>query len=252
MLPPALRTTIEETALREGAEETLEALAALDATLDALVAAYDEAVALAPKLRECPVEVADPPKPPVSPPWLIEEAHQRAFRARFEERVRGIASEAYVVRWGDLRYLARLQVAGAPLVATAAGNFDTAATTTTTEFTSTLRTSVHPSAPAVSVKGMGRLGGVAKALRLARDDETGDPEFDASFLVDGPNGGVLLLSRDVTAALRELSAWNVGLVVKHGIAEVTWSATFRGNGFELVHDAAFGVVLGIRATIERA
>lgn len=255
MLPSALRRTIDEGRSRVGVvraedEETMEALSALDGGIDGLVAAYDDAVALVPKLRDCPLDVVDPPKPALPPPWLIEENRQRFFRLRFEQRVSEVWSEAYVIRWGDLRYLSRLTVAGAPLVATTSGNFDIG--TPATDFKSTLRTSVHPSAPALDVKVQSAMGEVAKALRLARDDETGDAEFDDGFLVDGPDGGVLLLTPDVRAALRELAPLGVSLVVKGGLAEVSWAAAFRGNGFELLHDAAFSVVLGIRAAIERA
>jgi hypothetical protein len=111
---------------------------------------------------------------------------------------------------------------------------------------------VHPSCPPLGVKVQSTLGGVAKALRLARDDQTGDAEFDDAFLVDGAKGGVLLLTADVRDALRSLEAWGVSLVVRSGIAEVKWTGAFGGKGFELLHDAAFSVVLGIRAAIERA
>jgi hypothetical protein len=272
MLPRALRMTIDEGRSRVGEVRrevdahvdadghvdadadvegsTMESLSKVDAVLDGLLVAYDEAIALVPKLRDCPLDVVDPPKPALPPPWLIEEAQQRFFRVRFEQRVREVSAEAYVVRWGDLRYLTRLGVAGAPVVVTTAGNFDIA--TVTTEFTSTLRTSVHPSCPALGVKVQGTIGGVAKALRLARDDETGDAEFDEAFLVDGRDGGVLLLTSDVRDALRELRRWEGALVVKNGIAEVSWSGAFRGTGFDLLPDAAFSVALGIRAAIERA
>jgi hypothetical protein len=255
MLPDALRKTIDEgrsrvVEVRDEDETTMEALTGLDAAIDGLVAAYDDAVALVPKLRECPLDVVDPPKPALPPPWLIEENRQRFFRMRFEERVREISSDAYVVRWGDLRYLCRLKVAGAPIVATTAGNFDVAAVTT--HFTSTVRTSVHPSAPPLAVKVQSPMGAVAKVLRLARDDETGDTGFDDAFLVDGRDAGVLLLTPDVMAALRVLEPFDVSLVVKNALAEVAWGAAFRGIGFELLHDAAFSIVLGIRAAIERA
>jgi hypothetical protein len=250
MLPVALRQRLVSRSNGPREEETVDVLTAVDAELDALLVAYDEALALAPKLRDCPFDVRDPVKPVTEPPWLIEENRQRAFRVRYEERVREVQADAYVVRWGDVRYLTRMKVAGAPLVAATAGNFDLE--TPTTLFTSTLRTSVHPAAPAVGVKVKGALHGVAKALRLARDDETGDAAFDEAFMVDGPDGGALLLKPDVTAALRELAPWGVSLTVKSGIAEVTWGAAFRGSGFELLHDAAFSVVLGIRAAIERA
>jgi hypothetical protein len=60
------------------------------------------------------------------------------------------------------------------------------------------------------------------------------------------------LTPDVTAALQVLQPGGVALVVKNGLAEVTWGGTFRGVGFDLLQDAAFSVVLGIRAAIERA
>ena len=256
MLPDELRKVIDEDRARvaavrdDEASTTMEALTELDAAIDGLVAAYDEAIALVPKLRECPLDVVDPPKPAQPPPWLIEENRQRFFRVKYEERVREVSSDAYVVRWGDLRYLTRLKVAGAPLVAMTAGNFDIGAITT--EFTSVVRTSVPPSTPAVTVKLKGAMGGVAKALGIARDDETGDAPFDDAFLVDGRDGGALLLTRDVTAALRHLEPWNVGLSVKNGLAEILWGGDFRGQGADLLHDAAFAVLLGVRAAIERA
>jgi hypothetical protein len=273
MLPAALRRTIDEGRSRvaevrprvegerpggrerEEREEgddgmNVDALSKLDAELDGLLVAYDEAIAMVPKLRDCPLDVVDPPKPALPPPWLIEENRQRFFRVRFEQRVREVSSEAYIVRWGDVRYLARLDVAGAPVVVTTAGNFDIA--TTSTEFTSTLRTSVHPSCPPLGVKVQSAMGGVAKVLRLARDDETGDVEFDGAFLVDGRDAGVLLLTSDVRTALRALEPWGAALVVKNGLAEVSWSGAFRGMGVDLLLDAAFSVVLGIRAAIERA
>lgn len=255
MLPPSLRTRIDAgrsrvVEVRDADESSMERLTELDAAADALVMAYDEAHALVPKLRNCPLDVPDPPKPKLPPPWLIEETRQRVFRMRFEERVRDVSPEAYVVRWGDVRYLARLKVAGAPLVAMADGNFEIK--TPTTEFKCWLRTSVHRATPALTVKVASALGGVAKALRLTRDDVVGDAAFDDGFLVDGPRGGALLLTEDVRAALHQLAPWNVALVVANGVAEVSWEAAFRGNGFELLHDAAFAVVLGIRAAIERA
>lgn len=265
MLPAALRKRIDEGRARvvdvrteherergaaSAGEESVEALLAIDGAADALLAAYEEALALVPKLRECPFDVADPPKSRLPPPWLIEESRQRFFRGRFEERVKEVLHDAYVVRWSDVRYLARLKVAGAPLVAMTEGNFEVQALTT--DFKSWLRTSVHRAAPPLSVKVMGAVGGVARALRLARDDHTGHAEFDEAFLVDGPHGGVSLLTPDVTAALMHLLPWGVSLSVNGGLAEVSWGASFSGKGFELLHDAAFSAVLGIRAAIERA
>lgn len=259
MLPAALRKKIDEGRSRMGEvraegdgvdERSIETLTVLDGVMDALVAAYDEASMMVPKLRECPLDVDDPPKPVQPPPWLIEENRQRFFRLRFEQRVGEVSSEAYVVRWGDLRYLTRLTVAGAPMVATTAGSFDVG--TPMTEFTSALRTSVPSSAPPLQVKTEGALDGVAKVLRLARDDRTGDAAFDDAFLVDGRDGGALLLTRDVTAAMTVLESFGPSLVVKRGVAELTWRGSFRGNGLDLLPDAAFSVVLGIRAAIERA
>ena len=249
MLPPGLRARID--APRPDDEESIDALTRADAALDALLAAYDEALLLAPTLRSAPLDVPDPPKPKQRPPWLIEEARQLAFRRAFEERLREVAPSSYLVRWGDLTYLARMTVAGAPIVVTARGNFDVQAFTT--ELTSTLRTSVPDATPRVDLKPMGSLDGIAKALRLARDDETGDAELDESFLVDAPDGGVLLLTPDVTAAILALAAWALPtLHVGRGIAEISWRTTFRGRGPELIHDAAIDVLLGIRAAIERA
>jgi hypothetical protein len=115
MLPATLRKKIDEGRSRMGEvraegggldgvdESSIEALTILDGVMDGLVAAYDEASMMVPKLRDCPLDVEDPPKPVQPPPWLIEENRQRFFRLRFEQRVSEVASGAYVVRWGDLR-----------------------------------------------------------------------------------------------------------------------------------------------------
>src|SRR5688572_7248172 len=108
MLPAALRRTIDDgrsrvvevrvaDEVRDADEASMEALTALDGAADALLMAYDEAIALVPRLRECPLDVIDPPKPAQPPPWLIEENRQRSFRMRFEQRVHEISEEAYVV-----------------------------------------------------------------------------------------------------------------------------------------------------------
>ena len=115
LLPARLRDALADLqprALSTG--ETMEALTDTEAALDAILALYDEAVELAPKLRECPDEVENPAPPGMSPPWLMEEESLVAFREALRERVLRITTETYLARFGDFAYIAHFRISSAP------------------------------------------------------------------------------------------------------------------------------------------
>lgn len=253
MLPERLRSVLSRPRepLQVAPEATdLDTLAGIDAALDQLLAAHDEAATLVPKLRECPDEVPDPPKPKVSPPWTIEEPVQLAFRATLTRRLAEIAPDAYLVRWDDTTYLARIRIAGAPLVLTSRIDLLPGQPLTTSR--STARTSVPHSTPLLEVRPQRVFDGIGRALRIVRDREVGHPAFDEAFVVRGDADAVALLSRDVTVALLELRRFKPRLFVRRGIAELVWGNSYTGHTAPLIPDQAIAVVLGIRALIERA
>jgi hypothetical protein len=250
LFPAALEETIaslRERALAEG--DTIESLSAIDGALDGILAAYDEGIAMLPRLRECPADVPDPPRPKMAPPWILEEDRQKHFRLRFDQRVRGIAPETYLVRWGDETYLARFKLAGAPLIATA--RIDTAAEIVA-HFWSTLRTSVPRDTPSLSVRMEGTLEGVGKMLGLVEDRKTGSDALDETFIVGGSEAALALLGPDIVAGLLALVPFKPSLRVSRGVAELAWTGRDRAYASDLLPDDALIVVLGIRAAIERA
>lgn len=253
MLPERLRTALarprEPLQIAPEAED-LDTLTGVDAALDQLLAAHDEAATLVPKLRECPDEVPDPPKPKVSPPWTIEEPAQLAFRATLTRRLAEISPDAYLVRWDDTTYLTRVRIAGAPLVLTS--RLDLLPGQPFTTFRSTARTSVPRSTPRLEVRPHRLLHGIGRALRIVRDHEVGHPAFDEAFVVRGDADAVALLSSDVIGALLELRAFAPRLHVRRGIAELVWGDSYTGHTAPPMPDRAIAVVLGIRAVIERA
>ncbi|GEM_PF-1832096 len=253
MLPERLRKVLSRPreALRVASEAAdLDELASVERALDELLAAHDEAATLVPKLRECPDEVPDPPKPKVSPPWAIEEPAQLAFRAMLTRRLAEISPDAYLVRWGDTTYLTRVRIAGAPVVLTS--HIGLLPGQPTTPFRSTARTSVPRSTPSLHVRPRRLLGRIGRALRIPRGLETDQRAFDDAFVVRGDPAGVWLLSSDVIGALLELRRLQPRLSVRRGVAELVWGDGYVRHEALLLHDQAIAAVLGIRAVIERS
>jgi hypothetical protein len=257
MLPAELSQTLSE--LRARAVDSLptedeapfEVLTTIDAALDEILTLHDEAANLVPKLRECPDEVPDPAKPIVSPPWVIEERAQLGFRAVLTRRLASIAPEGWLVRWDDTTYLARIRVASAPVILTS--RFEMIGVQRP-RFSSTARTSVPHATPALDVRRDGFFDGLGRAIGLVRDLEVGHELFDRSFVVQGTaSAAAHLLGVDVTAALLRLEGIRPRLTVGGGIAELAWGGVLGTDRAELLWpDDALGVVLGVRAAIERA
>jgi hypothetical protein len=259
MLPSELRRLLDDLGSKADAglpdEPSIEQLTQADAALDELLRLHDEAAELVPKLRSCPDEVPDPPKPQLSPPWVYEEQGQLRFRATLTRRLAEIAPDAYFVRWDDTTYLSRFPLAGAPLVVTARYEMIPGQLTS---FRSAVRTSVPESVPPLDVRRARVIDGVGRAVGLVHDAKVGEPVFDHAFIVDDEGGpaAIRLLTSDVSSALLGMTS-RARLHVRRGIAELTWQGRWPyfdrpGVGDALLPDEAFAIVLGVRAAIERA
>jgi hypothetical protein len=241
MLPSRIRKILAIQGELGDEADSLEALTKLDATLDEILAAHEEAAELVPKLRECPDEVPDPPRPAMSPPWIIEEAPQLDFRHLFTRRLAEIENGAYLVRWGDTTYLSRFHLAGAPLIISCC--FDSKCFA---------RTSVPDQLPTLEVHEEGVFHAVGRALHLVRDHKTGDSAFDDIFVVDADDATAAVIGPDVRRAFADLAPFAPQLFVRRGVAELHWRSGWSAHPESLMPDAAFAILLGIRAAIERA
>lgn len=238
-LPSVLRLVLPAELLARVSHEhaepdatSLAALAAADALLDDALAAHQQIAALSAKARACPDEVPDPPRPQVGPPWAIEEHAQLAFRARLTRRLEALAPEAWLVRWGDDRYLSRFTLGGAPVIVLWDG------------LRTTARTSLPALVPPLEVRSERALDGVGRAIGLVRDLPTGDAAFDRAFIVDSAHPEtVALLGPVVRAALMELRPLAPRIHLRRGLVDVTVEDE-SGEG-------AVTVALEIRAAIER-
>jgi hypothetical protein len=258
MLPERIASIIKK--LRDKAREeadSLETLTSVDAALDELLAAHDEAANLLPDLRECPNTVPDPPKGELAPPWAIEESYQLGYRAMLTKRVLDIAPDAYLVRWDDPMYLSRIRVAGAPIIVTSRLSLLAGQPAV---FKSTARTSVPASTPELDVRrDRVLLDGIGRAIGLVKDLKVGSEEFDDAFVVTAAQkrgseeaAVVGMLTSDVVAALLDMRRMGPHLEVRRGIAELTWSDGYNSFAEPLMPNQAIAIMLGIRAAIERA
>ena len=248
MLPARLATAIARSIDDEA--DSHEALTELDASLDELLAAHDEAAELVPKLRECPDEVPDPSRTAnVGPPWIIEEAPQLEFRKLFTRRLAELAPDAYLVRWDDSAYVSRFTLANAPLFVCSRYSLASAGAAPARAFA---RTSVPLALPDVEVHEEGIFHALGRALHLVRDHQTGDEHFDNVFLVDADDATAALVGPDVRAAFLTLAPLQPQLYVRRGVAELQWKSFGAHEPASILPDAAFAILLGLRAAIERA
>lgn len=246
LLPPALLEALARPSPPAEADpDSVDGLVSVENELDALLAAHDEAAALVPKLRECPDEVPDPPRPALRPPWAIEEDPQLDHRAALTRRLAVVEPEAFLVRWDDATYLSRFKLAGAPLVVSSKyqGSVERAAA-------NAARTSVPRRLPAIDVHPEGAIHLVARKLHLVRDRLTGDEAFDREYVLEASPAAALVIGPDVRAAFVGARAVNPRLRVERGIAEITWRSSYDPDA--LLPDQVLAILLGIRAAIERA
>ncbi len=250
LLPARLRDALVDLQPRAFASgDTMEALTDIEAALDAILALYDEAVDLAPKLRECPDEVENPAPPGMSPPWLMEEPSLVAFREAMRERVLRITTDTYLARFGDFAYIARFRIGSAPYAVVAKAHVlpDDAQVA---RYTLILRTSVPESLPSLVLSPQGLLHEVGAALHLVREIVLGDPAIDDNFWITGSAATAAILTADVRAALGRLEGRGLALGLGNGMATLSWSGPWHGAAREAFPDAALDVLTGIRLAIE--
>jgi hypothetical protein len=245
MLPPAIRNAMADLGPRAatGAED-MKGLSEQDAALDALLAVYDEAIAIAPTLVGLPDTVPDPQRPKLPPPWLFEEPFFVRFKKALTKRVESVADgEAWLVRWGDFGYLSRIRVEGTPLVFLAHGD-DQLGT-----FRSTLRTSVPARVPHLEVRRTSAYHSIGRAMHLTNEISLGDEIFDKTFWISGHEATATLLVPAVRRALLALSGHGASLFVGDGIAELAWGGGWNDPAEVVLPDTAVSVVRAVRAAI---
>jgi hypothetical protein len=261
LLPERLRASLAQPAPAPadvGAED-LASLTEADAVLDRLLAAFDEALALAPKLRECPDTVPDPPHAGLPPPWLLEERAHVVARKALQLAVETMDESAYLVRWGDFSYLTRSRVHDRPVVHLAWFNPHYASPDPIRDdvqlggwlrFGALVRTSVPAAIGPLEVRPERVHHVVGRALHLASEIELGDAEFDEAFWVKGDAATATLLVAAVRRRLLFLRDRSPVLSIGGGLVELRWFGGLSAGSNELLPPAALDVVLGIRAALE--
>jgi hypothetical protein len=256
LLPRALRGRIDgllaRSLPRDGAAAAaldLDTLTRVDADLDALLMALEEALALAPGLRECPEVVRDPPPPAIPSPWSFEEPSQLDLRRRLEARIQEIDAGSFLRRWGDCTYLARFDVEGARVV------FMTTVRLlnpmlTVDAFESSLRATIPRALEALHLRPERVHHGIGKALGLAREITVGDAELDEAFFIRGAAASAaVVLEPRPRAGLIALRAARPALRAGDGVVDLAWSGPWRGDVADVLPAAALDVVLGIRGAL---
>lgn len=250
LLPERLALAIAGLRPRAQAEsETIEGLSDADAALDAVIAAYDEAIVLAPTLRNGPEEVPDPARSHIDPPWLLEEPFLVEIRNVLRMRMLQIDAGAMVSRCGDFAYVSRFRIGLAPcsFVISARGLADD---TRIALHESYLRTSLSEALPSLVVRRERIHHVVGKALHLAHEVEVGEPVFDGHFWITGARATTAVLTPQVRAALERLGNRAPVLRLGEGMATLSWTGFWRDDASEVVPDAALDVLVGIRAAVE--
>ncbi|MBS2016193.1 MAG: hypothetical protein JST00_25145 [Deltaproteobacteria bacterium] len=243
LLPEAIGARIEAhraTALDESASG-LEALMRVDAALDALATVYEEALLHEDPARRLAFEVADPPRPDIPPPWLIEEDGQLRFRRALGEALAKALDDDDVtlLRWGDFAYVARFREGGAPHVLHVLPSYDTHSVEVVS-FVGTLRAAMPERTPELDVRVQRAHHTVGKALGLAHEIDTGDPAFDAAFWIRGERRALPFLPENLRSLLVSLARDRAPrLRLQRGEVSFEWSgAPESGLGL----GAALGVV----------
>lgn len=252
MLPERLSQTMADLVARAASSgDSMESLATAEAALDGLLASYDEADTLAPRLLELPDELADPPPCRMPPPWLIEEADVLALRASLSSRLEAISADATISRWGDFAYIARFTVGDMPFAFVVKSDV-MPSDGRVSRYEVEVRTSVPEALPRLTVKVQGPHHTIGKALHLAREIEVGERAFDDTFWISGTAPATAILTPDVRAALMRYEDASTMLTVGHGVAAMTWEGSSWSSSKDPLPDFALDVLTGIRTAIRSA
>jgi hypothetical protein len=249
LLPSRLREAVHALRPRSQADgESIEVLSDADSALDVILALHEEALTLAPSLRECDRDVPDPPSPGMPPPWLFEEPYLLKVRDALAAQLLESHPDARLARWGDFGYIARFRVAEAPFAFVVSSEV-MADTESVAHHKSSLRTTVPESVEHLEVSLERMRHVVGKALGLVRELELGVPAFDDRFWIAGSPLTTALLTPDVCHALARLTHQSPVLEIGDGVATLTWSAHWERLITEGLPEAALDVLAGIRAAV---
>jgi hypothetical protein len=236
----------------EPSRDTMHELARADGVLEAYRDALDQAIALAPSLeveRRVVPDAAPDPRPLRAPePWVLpgfETTRVQSACDWLHDRVRGVFTRldprAAVETLGRLAMRVRFRSRGAPLSLLCEMRLRG---DVPTECDMALATSVSSGTPALRLRPWTWTDALAKSMRLVRDMDVGDEEFDALFLVDAAREAARrLLSFDVRSGLRALSYYDMPTMeIGDGMALLRWS--FEPNVTSI--DAAARSLSGVR------
>lgn len=251
LLPPHLEAKIaehREAALDERAD-SMEALTRVDSALDALSAVYEEALYLEDEARRLAFELADPPRPEIPPPWLIEEEPQLRFRKVVHEGIRTALDDDDVsfVRWGDLGYLSRFRQGGEPHSLLAEAVLDNNKLYVVS-FAATLRTTMPERVPTLDLRSQRVHLSIGKALGLVSEMDTGDEAFDDAFLVQGHRGALAFLTDPIRHALKAFADKHLRLRFGRGSLTFEWRLPWDENRPPRI-DAALDLTDRIHAVV---
>ena len=259
LLPAALAARIEaleaEGTVTDDAlgDADLGHLSAVDSALDALSAAFEEALALAPGLKDCPDALPDPPWPELPEPWLIEDPPQLELRRAVEARVLALDEDSFLRRWGDFAYLSRLRVEDVRVVFMFSLRI-TEIGFALDGFRASLRATIPRAFPGLHLRPEKSLDALKKSVGLARELDLGEPALDDAYFVTGdPRALPLVAVPRVQRALGVLAGFDGVLHAEGGVLVASWGASlgsrWRGDAGPIFPDAALDLVLGARRAL---
>jgi hypothetical protein len=232
--------------------DSLGMLTTVDALLDAILFAYDQAIAMSADVRACSDEVGDP-KPPYMPqPWLIEENDQLTYKAALNARLADIVDgDERVLRWGDRGYVARFSHAGVRFLFFTDIDFVTDESSVT--YACMLRINVPNALARLELHIERPHHSLGQAIGLVKEIEMGDAAFDSKFWIKGAKPTAALLVPPVRRALLAMNPRRLALVVGSGFATLSWRIRiFDSGGADALPDSAIETLVALREAIARA
>lgn len=252
-LPAAVRRRLRQLADEDlTATNELEALSAAQADLDALLTVLDRARSR--QADSAPTAVASVASDQGA--LLIEEDDQRSFRSALEAALARVDESARLERRGDLGYVTRFSVQGAPVVLTATLTVKQVAWDSTGRaiagYALELRAGVASDLPALVVRPESAVAALGSILGIVEDLDMRDEPFDEAFLVQGDaDVARLVLTPAVRRAFVRLAPLAPELRVEaSGIVTLRWR---NGEALEWVLEClprdALAVVVAVRDAV---
>lgn len=232
LLPPHIEERIaqhRDLALDETAD-SMETLSRTDAALDALSSVYEEALFHEDEARRLAFELAEPPRPDIPAPWLIEEEMQLRFRKVVHMRL-GMAMDdeaVPLVRWGDFGYLSRFRRAGEPHSLLVEAGLDSNKVYVVS-FGGTLRATMPERVPTLDLRAQRGHLAVGRALGLVNEMVVGDEAFDDAFIIQGHRGALAFLTPPIRGALLAFADKHPRLRFARGAMSFEWRLPWDGD-----------------------